>query len=582
MTLKVNSLTKHPHYFFCNLIIMINFQQFKLSKIGLIQNSIIFGALLFFPLVGFGQSVPTISDNPAAALKNIEENSTMPKLGNKKQPLQEAKTKDTRIYISHLLKVETSHELIKNDILAYWAPFEGKSVTNQQIADFKEWAWKKFNDAGYFAFLYTETSKATNGDILIIKISLPTVKDIKILSKDKALAEQYANQIIARVGDSALPGRVVDVLALEQKINSISFDLPIALDLNIRPVGSDQVTLVVNVSEKENDPGATRYSAVQVNNYGLRQYGSIQALGIASFSGFTPDAATTILGQASEGLSFGRIDYEAPVEILFGRVHLFNEAVFSRTIFSGTSSTRGQTTNHGLGLTNILDSNRAMVFKSTIDFSQRHTTSRLKITGTELSNIVDDQIKVKLSADNSSLAKDNIASYEGSVVTGNDDNHGHYSFILLGANFQKNLNEDGLNIYAKVRAQGMPSRNLDTYNRFSLGGVNGVRAYTTLDGVGDVGALASLELRQQYLANHYIGIFYDAGFVKKNRNPIQGQYNDPYSLQAAGMTFIGTMNGVNYNASVAKAVGRYSDYLPGLYESKPHSWRVNFALTYPI
>lgn len=51
--------------------------------------------------------------------------------------------------------------------------------------------------------------------MLVIKISLPTVQEIKIYSKDKALAERYANQIIGRIGDVGLSGHSVDFLALE-------------------------------------------------------------------------------------------------------------------------------------------------------------------------------------------------------------------------------------------------------------------------------------------------------------------------------------------------------------------------------
>lgn len=71
----------------------------------------------------------------------------------------------------------------------------------------------------------------------------------------------------------------------------------------------------------------------------------------------------------------------------------------------------------------------------------------------------------------------------------------------------------------------MPSRNLDSYSRLSLGGVNGVRAYTTLDGVGDMGALASAEIHQRYLGDHFVGVFYDGGVIKQNRNPVPNQYN---------------------------------------------------------
>jgi hypothetical protein len=97
-----------------------------------------------------------------------------------------------------------------------------------------------------------------------------------------------------------------------------------------------------------------------------------------------------------------------------------------------------------------------------------------------------------------------------------------------------------------------------------------------------MGAVGSVEVRQQYEENHFIGGFYDAGIVKQNRNPVPGQYNTTYALQAAGLSFGGAVYGVNYNASVAKAIGGYAAFVPNIYQTNPHSWRFNFALTYPI
>ncbi len=156
----------------------------------------------------------------------------------------------------------------------------------------------------------------------------------------------------------------------------------------------------------------------------------------------------------------------------------------------------------------------------------------------------------------------------------------HY-FGVLDAALQKNLNNEGLSLSAKFKTQFLPTRNLDTYNRFTLGGVNGVRAYTTLDGMGDSGALASVELKQPYSPEGAVGVFYDGGVVNPNHHPVSGQYNSSYSLQAVGVSLAGTvLTNVNYNTSVAKAVGTYAAYVPGIYETMPHAWRVNFALSY--
>ena len=517
-----------------------------------------------------------------SALKNIENNATP--LPRNERPAQAAgeKVNDQRIYIDKLESIETNNDFLKENILQYWVPFVGKPVTYQNIVDFKEWAWTQFSQAGYFAFLRTDKKKSGQGDKLIIEITLPTIQAVEFHSEEVGLAEAYADQILSALGKAAQPGQTVDTLGLEQKLDNIGFALPASLTLSVRQTEADRVILVVNLESKvAAEPGSLRSGAVQLNNYGLKQYGRTQALGVLTFNGWTPDATATLTAQGAEGLAYARADYEAPSELVNGHVRLFAESVFSKNIYGGSAATQGLTGNFGVGSTNILGSDRDLVYKSYLDLSHRDTNSQLQSSGAEVSSLVDNQARFKVSGDNSKLATDLAQNWDVNFVTGHDDVHGRYYFGVLDAALQKNLNNEGLSLSAKFKTQFLPTRNLDTYNRFTLGGVNGVRAYTTLDGMGDSGALASVELKQPYSPEGAVGVFYDGGVVNPNHHPVSGQYNSSYSLQAVGVSLAGTvLTNVNYNTSVAKAVGTYAAYVPGIYETMPHAWRVNFALSY--
>jgi hemolysin activation/secretion protein len=61
------------------------------------------------------------------------------------------------------------------------------------------------------------------------------------------------------------------------------------------------------------------------------------------------------------------------------------------------------------------------------------------------------------------------------------------------------------------------SKNLDSADKFSLGGVNGVRAYPGLEAGGDSGWLANIEWRQTLLAGLQTSAFYDHGQVQLNQ-----------------------------------------------------------------
>ncbi|MDI1236878.1 MAG: ShlB/FhaC/HecB family hemolysin secretion/activation protein [Polaromonas sp.] len=75
-----------------------------------------------------------------------------------------------------------------------------------------------------------------------------------------------------------------------------------------------------------------------------------------------------------------------------------------------------------------------------------------------------------------------------------------------------------LSLYGSVTTQ-RASKNLDSSEKFVLGGVYGIRAYPQGEAAGDQGWLATLELRQALMPGWQGSVFYDAGGVDINRKP---------------------------------------------------------------
>lgn len=541
-------------------------------------NHIFFGLFFLASIGAYAQNTPVVT--PGEVLRNIEQNVTPVPVPGPSPLLPEPTPNAQAIYLKQLSGVSVDNDLIKEEIVKYWQPLLGKPVTNQDIAKFKDWAWSQFRDAGYFAFLYTDVTHAPDGQVLGVKVFLPEVQKIRIVGKDQALVNRYAELIVKRMGKSVKQGSNVDTLNLEQLLESSVYDLPIDLELNIRPTGSNDVDLIVSINEKTNDPGKYRGAVVQVNNYGLNQFGRGQLLGSASFDGFTPGSTASVMGQASQGVGYGRVDYEAPSEALGGRVRFWAASVYSRNIRGGLAATSGTTQDYGLGLTHIIGSDRAMVFKSHVDVSQRFTKSNLQVADIQIGNITDNQLRFRVTADNERYVLKNVQRYDAMLVAGSDNDFGQYSKIQLAASYRTPLTDNGLSILIRGNAQIAPSRNLDSYNRMSLGGVNGVRAYTTIDGVGDAGAVGTIEIRQRLYQSHYVGIFYDGGVIKPNKTPIPGAFNSGYSLQATGLSFGGSFSKLSYSISIAKGIGGYAGYSASNIESSPNNLRFNGALTY--
>lgn len=80
------------------------------------------------------------------------------------------------------------------------------------------------------------------------------------------------------------------------------------------------------------------------------------------------------------------------------------------------------------------------------------------------------------------------------------------------------------NLLGRLSLQGS-NGNLDSSEKFGLGGINGVRAYPSGEGFGDEGALAKVEL--SYVANALFNpyAFYDVGSVNINHNRFDDSKN---------------------------------------------------------
>jgi hemolysin activation/secretion protein len=112
---------------------------------------------------------------------------------------------------------------------------------------------------------------------------------------------------------------------------------------------------------------------------------------------------------------------------------------------------------------------------------------------------------------------------------------GNYARLRYAASRQQVLTPS-LSFYGALSGQ-FTSKNLDSSEKFYLGGANGVRAYPANEGAGTEGQMLNLELRERLPANFQLDGFYDWGHVTVNRNnSFSGAATiNNYSLQGAGL-----------------------------------------------
>jgi hemolysin activation/secretion protein len=129
---------------------------------------------------------------------------------------------------------------------------------------------------------------------------------------------------------------------------------------------------------------------------------------------------------------------------------------------------------------------------------------------------------------------------------------GSFQKFRFAAARQQVLTKD-LSFYASIAGQ-RASQNLDSSEKFYLGGASGVRAYPSSEGGGAEGHILNLELRARLPDNFSVTGFYDHGSVAVNKNNPAALNN--YDLKGVGVSVAWTASfGLTVKATLARRIG---------------------------
>ena len=116
-------------------------------------------------------------------------------------------------------------------------------------------------------------------------------------------------------------------------------------------------------------------------------------------------------------------------------------------------------------------------------------------------------------------------------------------------------------------------KNLDSSEKFLLGGAGGVRAYPQGEGIGDDGYLATVELRHNFSDALQGTVFYDAGSVKINHAAYDLNASNRRTLAGGGLGFNAVLAGTDLRASLAwRTVGGEPLSVPPGSSKAPTLW----------
>ncbi|PLC54726.1 peptide transporter [Pollutimonas nitritireducens] len=357
-------------------------------------------------------------------------------------------------------------------------------------------------------------------------------------------------------------GDTVNIEPLENRLLLLS-DIP---GVNVSSTLTPGATLGASDLIVDVDPGRRVTGSVDADNAGNRYTGEYRGGATVNFNNLLGrgDVATLRGVTSGRGLNYGRASYQMPVGkatvgIAYSRLGYKLGEEFESLDAHGTAEvasvygsyplirSRSSNLSVQLGYDHKRLRDRAEQFVS----NRKADAFNLSLVGDHRDNFGAGGLSAfSLTA---TTGKINIQTPEPrayDAITARSN--GHYNKFSFSAMRLQNLTQS-VSLYAGINGQ-FASKNLDSSEKMSLGGINGVRAYPQGEAWGDEGYVINVEARwllPQFSPNQLgqvqLVAFADTGTVSAHKNPWSSESNRR-TLSGAGVG----VNWMDYNNFAVK------------------------------
>lgn len=408
------------------------------------------------------------------------------------------------------------------------------------------------------------------------RISSHKINNQSLLSDERAQA--YLGQV--KDGDVIKSDQIDRGLLLLQDTPGVSTSRA-----TLQPgasVGTSELLIEVN-------PAQPYSGSVVADNYGSRYTGEFRLAG--TFNLVSPlrigDQLTANVLTAGSGLSFARLAYQLPVGsdglkvgAAYSDIHYKLGKEFealqahgtatSSSVFASYPFIRSQFKNLS-GTASYEDKS----LKDYVDGTATFTPKKVRVTSLGLSGSLQDalggggitSLDLSIAFGNLSINSPTALAIDAASAQSN----GSYTRFSYGANRLQRFT-DSTFLALSVAGQ-TASKNLDSSEKFSLGGINGVRAYPQGEASGDEGYRATVELRHNVMPNVQATLFYDVGKVTINRNPFGAPASNSRNLAGVGVGVNAALGPVQLRSSLAwRTDGGLPTSIPASAAKRPTLW----------
>lgn len=299
----------------------------------------------------------------------------------------------------------------------------------------------------------------------------------------------------------------------------------VALAPSIEPGASDVIVETARLPSVSGN--------VQVDNWGAKSTGYWRGTGNVNWNnplGYGDQIQANVM--ASEGTVYGRLGYNMPIGYAGWRLGVSYSALAYRLL--GEFATLNNTGNAQTLLANL---SYPLIRKPSANATFTLTGSDSSYENKYSLDIDDISIRKRVSTVSLGLTGDRVDDFWGGgfnvgglTFTGGytnlSGNRANQIADRLGANSQGSFYTlagnggrlqrltESTSLWLSFSGQ-MASQNLDSSQKFSLGGPQGVRAYPVYEATGDQGWLGTVEARYNVTPEAQASLFYDMGWIQQ-------------------------------------------------------------------
>ena len=405
-----------------------------------------------------------------------------------------------------------------------------------------------YRKMGYLAFAEMPNQDLTDGDVLIqiaeARFSGAVVEDpTGQLSKTKLIQNTIEQQ--------QPPKSLVDLQAID-KASSLIAEIPgVKTSLSLRPGEKSGETEALATIEE----GKKIDANVSLDSAGAKAIGELRTLGKVTLNNpLGLGDSADVQAVHSKGMDFQRVAYSLPVGYAGWRAGVNASSSQYNLIASeyAALNAKGPSSSQGLDLSIPLL--REKDTQLSLQFAYDQKRFRNEAAGEVQSQYTGSALTSTLSG-SASQSQNSSTTATAQLIRGTIDLSGstasHISsdastvqtagnYAKLKFNISQKYDFDASNSGLINLQSQFANKNLDSSEKFYLGGMQGVRAYPTNEAGGSLGNLVSMEWQRQFLLqdNRWTASgFFDYGDVTVNRNNsyLGASSLNKYSLSGYGL-----------------------------------------------